>query len=142
MHETGPAVSEQNYRGILNGRARCVFNGKAEVLKGADGTDAGQSNHNLLLSRLAEIDTKPELEIYADDVKCNHGATVGQIDTTALFYLQSRGIGADEAKRMVMQAFVAEIADAIAVNGCANYVTAILQQRLDEILDDQENDQT
>ena len=84
-HRTGPTESHQEYRGILTGKARGVWNGKAIVHKGADGTDAEQANHNLLLSRNAEIDAKPELEIYADDVKCSHGTTVGQLDETALF---------------------------------------------------------
>ena len=79
-HEVGPTFSSEEYRGILNRKSRCVWNGKAIVHKGADGADANQSNHNLLLSGDAEIDTKPELEIYADDVKCSHGATVGQLD--------------------------------------------------------------
>ena len=88
-HRVGPAVSRQEYRGILKGKARCVWNGKAIVHDDADGTDAQQSNHNLLLSESAEIDAKPELEIYADDVKCSHGTTVGQLDDTALFYFLS-----------------------------------------------------
>ena len=86
-HRVGPATSRQEYRGILNGKCRCVWNGKAFVHEGADGTDADQANHNLLLSAQAEIDAKPELEIYTDDVKCSHGTTVGQLDETALFYL-------------------------------------------------------
>ena len=79
-------------RGVLRDRSRAVFNGKVIVHPGADGTDAAQSNRNLLLSQNAEIDTKPQLEIYADDVKCTHGATVGRLDEEAVFYLRSRGI--------------------------------------------------
>ena len=100
-HRVGPAVSEEVYRGILNGRARGVFNGQAIVFEGADGTDANQANHNLLLSDKAEIDTKPELEIYADDVKCSHGATVGQLDEESLFYLRSRGLDSAEATQLL-----------------------------------------
>lgn len=108
-HRTGPATSAQEYRGILQGRSRCVWNGKAIVHAGADGTDASQANHNLLLSERCEIDTKPELEIYADDVKCSHGTTVGQLDETALFYLRTRGIDEPGARRMLTQAFAEAI---------------------------------
>jgi Fe-S cluster assembly protein SufD len=104
-HLVGPASSTEEYRGILSDRSRCVFNGKAIVHRGADGTDARQANHNLLLSDKAEIDTKPELEIYADDVKCAHGATTGQLDTDALFYLRSRGIDEHTAKSLLTFAF-------------------------------------
>ena len=96
----GPATSRQEYRGILNGRCRCVWNGKAIVHEGADGTDADQANHNLLLSEKAEIDAKPELEIYTDDVKCSHGTTVGQLDAAALFYLRSRGLDKQRATQV------------------------------------------
>lgn len=109
VHDTQYAVSEQNYRGILADRARGVFNGKVLVHPDAVGTDARQSNPNLLLSSRAEVDTKPELEIYADDVACSHGATVGQLDADALFYLQSRGIAPRAALAMLTGGFAAEI---------------------------------
>ena len=108
-HRVGPAESRQEYRGILGGHSRAVWNGKAIVHAGADGTDAAQANHNLLLSDHAEIDAKPELEIYADEVKCAHGTTVGQLDDAALFYLQSRGIDRERAERIVTRAFAATI---------------------------------
>lgn len=108
-HRVGPAVSRQEYRGVLGGRSRAVWNGKAIVHKGADGTDAEQANHNLLLSDQAEIDAKPELEIYADEVKCAHGTTVGQLDQRALFYLRSRGIDRARAERILTRAFAATI---------------------------------
>ena len=104
-HEVGPATSEQEYRGILGGSARCIWNGKAIVHAGADGTDAEQANHNLLLSEKAEIDAKPELEIYADEVKCAHGTTVGQLDENALFYLRTRGLDKRSARRLLTRAF-------------------------------------
>lgn len=104
-HCVGETHSEQIYRGIIGGRGHGVFNGKAVVHKGADGTEAHQNNANLLLSRGGEIDTKPELEIYAEDVQCSHGATVGQLDATALFYLRSRGLAQDQARRLLMEAF-------------------------------------
>jgi Fe-S cluster assembly protein SufD len=130
-HRFGPALSSEEYRGILNGSARCVFNGKAVVFEGADGTDAHQSNHNLLLSQQAEIDTKPELEIYADDVKCSHGATVGQLDESALFYLRSRGIGRDEAAKILTRAFAAVTVRELPVSGCREFVEALLEAKLE-----------
>lgn len=108
-HRVGPAVSRQEYRGVIGEHGRAVWNGKAIVHKGADGTDAEQANHNLLLSKHAEIDAKPELEIYADEVKCAHGTTVGQLDEKALFYLRSRGIDKDRAERIIIRAFAATI---------------------------------
>jgi len=98
--------SDEYYRGVLDGHAQGVFNGKVIVHKDAQKTDAAQSNANLLLSDHAEIDTKPELEIYANDVKCSHGATVGQLDKNMLFYLRSRGLDADTAKSLLTFAFV------------------------------------
>lgn len=101
--------SEETYKGVLGGAGRGVFNGKVVVHPRAFKTDARQANHCLLLSRDAEADSKPELEIYADDVKCAHGATVGQLDANALFYLRSRGIDAEAARRLLTFAFVAEV---------------------------------
>jgi Fe-S cluster assembly protein SufD len=104
-HAVPHTSSDQMYRGVLDGKSRAVFNGKAIVRPGAAGTDAVQSNANLLLSPEAEIDTKPELEIYADEVKCAHGATTGQLDTQALFYLRSRGIDEKTARSLLTFAF-------------------------------------
>jgi len=101
-HHTG---SRELYRGVLDGHGRAVFNGKVLVAKRADKTDSSQANHNLLLSKGAEIDTKPELEIYADDVKCAHGATIGQLDEQQLFYLRSRGIDSAAARSLLVGAF-------------------------------------
>lgn len=108
-HKVGPATSRQEYRGILSGSSRCIWNGKAVVHVGADGTDAEQANHNLLLSDRAEVDAKPELEIYADEVKCSHGTTIGQLDETALFYLRTRGLDRREAKQLMTRAFAQTI---------------------------------
>jgi len=135
-HRVGPATSHEEYRGVLNGRSRCVFNGQAVVFEGADGTDANQANHNLLLSDSAEIDTKPELEIYADDVKCSHGATVGQLDEASLFYLRSRGLDKDEARGLLTQAFAAGILSELAVEECRDYLVDALDKRLSELVDD------
>lgn len=134
-HRTGPTVSRQEYRGILFGRSRAVWNGKAMVHEGADGTDAQQANHNLLLSEHAEIDTKPELEIYAEDVRCAHGTTVGQLDERALFYLRSRGIDADDARRLLVRAFAAHIPSAAPVDAMAPHLDALLDKRLTAIND-------
>jgi Fe-S cluster assembly protein SufD len=102
-------TSEETYRGVLDGKSRAVFNGKVVVYKDAQKTDAQQSNANLLLSDDAEIDTKPELEIYADDVKCSHGATVGQLDEHMLFYLRSRAIDESTARSLLTFAFADEV---------------------------------
>ncbi|MEP6939248.1 MAG: Fe-S cluster assembly protein SufD [Rudaea sp.] len=101
------------WRGVADERARGIFHGAITVAKGADGADAQLSNKNLLLSALAEIDTQPALEIHADEVKAAHGATVGQLDERALFYLRSRGIGLTEARRMLVAAFAAVALDRV-----------------------------
>jgi Fe-S cluster assembly protein SufD len=112
-HLAPDGTSRESYRGILDGASRGVFNGKVIVHPHAVRTDAQQSNHNLLLSRQAEVDTKPQLEILADDVKCAHGATVGQLDEAALFYLCSRGIDADLAKSMLVYGFANDIIEKV-----------------------------
>ncbi len=104
-HLAAHTTSREDYRGVLDGRSRAVFNGRVLVAEDAQKIEAHQSNNNLLLSRDCEIDTKPELEIYADDVICSHGATVGQLDETALFYLRSRGIDEDTARGLLTFAF-------------------------------------
>lgn len=134
-HRVGPATSSQEYRGILNGNCRCVWNGKAIVHKGADGTDASQTNHNLLLSEKAEIDAKPELEIYAEDVKCSHGTTVGQLDESALFYLRSRGLDKRHATQVLTHAFAAGLVQRAPVVGVREAVTGIVQDRLAQLIE-------
>ena len=110
VHHAKPHTgSEENYRGVLNDRARGVFNGKVVVHKQAQKTVAQQANANLLLSDDAEIDTKPELEIYADDVKCSHGATIGRLDESMLFYLRARAIEEDTARSLLTFAFADEV---------------------------------
>ncbi|MEO0973270.1 MAG: Fe-S cluster assembly protein SufD [Pseudomonadota bacterium] len=105
--------SDEDYRGILDGAGRGVFNGKVVVHQDAQGIEAHQSSRNLLLSDQAEIDTKPELEIYADDVVCSHGATVGQLDEQALFYLRSRGLDAAHARQVLTYAFARDLLEKI-----------------------------
>ncbi|MCH9693899.1 MAG: Fe-S cluster assembly protein SufD [Gammaproteobacteria bacterium] len=133
-HRVGPAVSSQEYRGILNGSCRAVWNGKAIVFEGADGTDATQANHNLLLSERSEIDAKPELEIYAEDVKCAHGTTVGQLDETALFYLQSRGIDKMQGRQMLTHAFAVDLVSRTPVDATRDAVNALVSARLEELI--------
>jgi len=110
-HVGGGTSSEQFFRGVLGGKSRGVFNGKARICQGADGSSVRQSNANLLLSPLAEIDTKPELEIYADEVEASHGATVGQLDEEAVFYLRSRGLSEEAARGLLTAAFCKAVLD-------------------------------
>jgi Fe-S cluster assembly protein SufD len=105
--------SHELYKGVLDGRSHGVFNGKVYVHPEAQKTDGKQSNNNLLLSPTARVDTKPQLEIFADDVKCTHGATVGRLDDVAMFYLNSRGIGAESARMLLTYAFAADVLETI-----------------------------
>ncbi len=109
VHSRPGSVSNQFYKGVLDGHARAVFAGKIVVERDAQKTNAYQTNNNLLLSADAEIDTKPELEIFADDVKCSHGATTGELDERELFYLRSRGLDPDIARNMLTFAFASEV---------------------------------
>ncbi len=108
-HKQPHCTSHQLYKGILDGKSRAVFNGKVFVRHGAMGTDANQTNKNLLLSNEAHVDTKPQLEIFADDVKCAHGAAIGQLDEEELFYLESRGIHTDLARNLLTYGFAEEV---------------------------------
>lgn len=112
-HNKGYCQSRQLHKTIVRDRGRAVFNGVVNVAKQALKTDGKMTNNNLLLGRLAEVDTKPQLEIYADDVKCSHGATIGRIDDEQIFYLRSRGIDEVSAQRMIIFAFAAELTEAI-----------------------------
>lgn len=113
-HDAPSCVSRQTVKNVLTGRARGVFQGKIEVARDAQKTDGYQMNQALLLSPEAEVSSKPQLEIYADDVKCSHGATVGELDAEQLFYLRSRGIAEADARAMLVRAFLAEALDPIA----------------------------
>ncbi len=129
-HEVPDCSSEQDYKGILTGHSRAVFNGKVIVAKGAQHTSAKQQNKNLLLSANAEVDTKPQLEIFADDVICTHGATVGQLDEDALFYMAARGIGRAEAASFLTQAFAAENLRTVANTPLSDWLGNLLNQQL------------
>jgi Fe-S cluster assembly protein SufD len=122
--------SDEMFRGIIGRRGRGVFNGKVVVHRGAQRIDARQSNDNLLLSDQAEIDTKPELEIYADDVKCSHGATVGELDTEHLFYLRARGVDEQTAREILTAAFAAAVLERIATPELLEQITARVAARL------------
>jgi Fe-S cluster assembly protein SufD len=116
VHAQPNTFSRELYKGILDGRSHGVFNGKVYVRPIAQKTDGKQTNNTLLLSDTAHVDTKPQLEIFADDVKCTHGATVGQIDKAALFYLKSRGIDNALARRLLTYAFAADVLETIEVD--------------------------
>lgn len=113
VHASPHTRSRELFKGVLTDKARGVFNGAIMVPRDAQKVDSQMTNNNLLLSRDAEIDTKPELEIYADDVKCAHGATIGQLDETAIFYLRTRGIGRNEARGILTEAFALELLESI-----------------------------
>jgi Fe-S cluster assembly protein SufD len=130
-HAQPRCASHEFFHGILGGKSRGVFNGKIFVRPGAQQTDAKQTNRNLLLTDDATVDTKPQLEIFADDVKCTHGATVGRLDEDAIFYLRSRGIPHSAARRMLTQAFASNILARIGVEPVRKQLDELLQGRLD-----------
>lgn len=125
-HATPNCESHELYKGILNDRSRGVFNGKVLVRPDAQKTDAKQTNQALLLSDGARVDTKPQLEIFADDVRCTHGATVGQLDADSLFYLRSRGIAAGDARNVLIHAFASEIIDRMKLPAVRHHLEGIL----------------
>lgn len=129
-HHAAHCLSREVYRGIALDKARAVFNGKIVVHPGAQKTDSEQRVANLILSKGAEVNAKPELEIYADDVKCAHGATFGQLDEDAVFYLRSRGLDADAARRLLISAFAHEILDRIGDEPLRERVTRAFEARL------------
>jgi len=123
VHVAENCTSRQSFRGVLDDESTGVFNGGIDVRPGADGTDAEQSNDNLLLSDRAEVNTQPRLEILADEVACKHGATVGQLDETALYYLRSRGISADEARRLLINGFADQVVDGVGIEAVRTWLT-------------------
>ena len=129
-HMKNNCTSNEHYKGILGGKSVGVFNGRIHVHPDAQKTDAIQNNQNLLLSDDAIIHTKPELEIYADDVKCTHGATVGQLDNKALFYLRARGLNREDARRLLMRAYVGEVIEKIKDENIRNKMMNIVIDKL------------
>ena len=131
-HTQPHANSHELYKGILDGKAHAVFNGKIFVRKDAQKTDSKQTNKNLVLSDDAVVDTKPELQILADDVRCTHGATIGQLDSESLFYLRSRGIGKSEAKNLLIFAFAQDVVDRIKVQSLRDSLEKLLFEKFHE----------
>ena len=136
LHHVPGCSSRENFRGILHGKGRAVFDGRILVSQDAQKTDAHLSNNNLLLTRSAEVDTKPQLEIYADDVKCSHGTTVGQLDPQHMFYLRSRGIDAGEARKMLCLGFAREILDSCDIAGVRERAELRLRDALEHVASD------
>ena len=132
VHEGGGGTS-QMCKGVATDRARAVFQGQIVVRPGADGTDARMRHDALLLSDTAEVDAKPELEIFADDVQCAHGNTIGALDEEALFYIASRGVSEAQAKALLMQGFVGEVAERIAHEGAREIISAFVSSRLEAL---------
>ena len=130
VHAVHHGASNEFYKGNLDDSATAVFNGRVIVRHGAQKTDARQQNRNLLLSKQATVNTTPQLEILADDVKCSHGATIGQLDEKQLFYLRSRGIGAAAARDLLTYAFAREIIEKIPVAPLRTRLDALLPSRL------------
>jgi Fe-S cluster assembly protein SufD len=129
-HVAADGLTSQMTKGVVRDTARGVFQGKIIVKRGADGTDARMQHHALILGERGEIDAKPELIIYADDVQCAHGNTVGNLDEAALFYMQQRGIPADEARALLVEAFLIEVVDRIAHDGAREVARTWLTERL------------
>jgi Fe-S cluster assembly protein SufD len=130
FHDQPNCRSWEVYKGVLDGRSRAVFNGKVFVKPEAQKTDAKQTNRNLLLSETAKVDTKPQLEIFADDVKCTHGATVGRLDDVALFYARSRGVPAEQAQLLLTYAFAAEVTSEVALTPVREELERLVRDRL------------
>jgi Fe-S cluster assembly protein SufD len=131
-HAKPHGTSHELYKGILDGKSSAVFNGRIIVRKDAQKTDSKQTNKNLVLSDEAVIDTKPELQILADDVRCTHGATIGQLDAESMFYLRSRGIGKEEARSLLIYAFAQDIIDRIKVQGLKDSLERLLFEKFHE----------
>ncbi len=131
-HAAPHGISRELYKSIVKDQARGVFQGKIIVAEGAQKTDGRQLSRALLLSDQAEMDAKPELEIYADDVQCSHGCTVGDLDADAMFYLQARGIDEDEARALLLRAFIDEVIDEMHVGEWRDYARAEAGGWLDE----------
>ncbi|MEO9534052.1 MAG: Fe-S cluster assembly protein SufD [Crocinitomicaceae bacterium] len=121
-HQVSNCMSDENYKYVLGGKSTGTFNGRVVVQKDAQVINAYQNNGNILLSDYAKINSKPELEIYADDVKCSHGSTTGQLDDEAIFYLQARGISKDNAKKLLVRAFIGEVIEAFENEHFENYI--------------------
>lgn len=137
-HDKPRSTSREDYRGVVDGEGRAVFSGRIIVRPGAEKTDAQQTNRNLLLSDRAQVNSKPQLEIFTSDVKCSHGATTGRLDPDALFYLRARGIGKADADRLLIRAFLHQGLDRVASPELRGELEVILDQRIDRLVGTQE----
>jgi Fe-S cluster assembly protein SufD len=129
-HAEPRCTSRQLYKGVIDGGAHAVFNGRVIVRQDAQHTDAHQTNKNLLLSEGAEVDTKPQLEIFADDVRCTHGAAVGQLDEDAVFYIRSRGLDMQAARTLLTYGFMSDVINRITVASIREQLDGLLMARL------------
>jgi Fe-S cluster assembly protein SufD len=132
-HRAPRSTSREVYKGVVGGRSRAVFSGRIVVRPGAQQTDARQTNRNIVLSDGAVVHSKPHLEIFANDVKCSHGATTGRLSPDAMFYLRSRGIGESEANQLLIRAFMLEGLDCIAQTGLRAELESVLVKRIEEL---------
>ena len=128
-HTVPNCESHELYKGVMDEKSTAVFNGKVYVRQDAQKINAFQSNRNVLLSDDATINSKPELEIYADDVKCSHGSTTGQLDDEAIFYLRARGLSKRAATELLVSAFITEVIDKVENESVKNYIFKLLKQR-------------
>ncbi|MEO6454990.1 MAG: Fe-S cluster assembly protein SufD [Ginsengibacter sp.] len=129
-HRKPNCYSNELYKGVMKDEAVAIFNGKIFVRKDAQKTNAFQKNNNLMLSKKAVVDSKPQLEIYADDVKCSHGSTIGQFNEDALFYLKARGIGEEKAKALLIHAFAYDVTEKIPIPAVQNYINQLIEEGL------------
>ncbi len=134
-HAMPHCSSHEHFKGILDDESRGVFNGKVLVRKDAQKTNAFQENNNIILSNRALVNTKPQLEIFADDVKCSHGATIGQLDNDALFYLKTRGISQEKARAILIHAFASDVVRTVSIENVKDYIENILIKKFDKNLD-------
>ena len=137
-HAVANCESHQLYKGILGGSSRAVFNGRIVVDQDAQKTDANQANRNLLLSDAAVVNSNPQLEIFADDVRCTHGSTIGRLDEDAIFYLRARGIGAEDARRLLVEAFAGEVLDRIPIDEIRDRLVDAVGRRLTHIAENED----
>jgi Fe-S cluster assembly protein SufD len=129
-HRKPHCQSNELYKGVMQDEAVGVFNGKIFVRKDAQKTNAFQKNNNLMLSKKALVDSKPQLEIFADDVKCSHGSTIGQFNEDALFYLKSRGIGSEKAKALLVHAFAFDVTEKFPIPEVKSYINHLVEEGL------------
>ena len=131
-HNKPNCQSNQLYKGILDEKSTGIFNGKIFVERDAQKTNAYQSSKNILLSDDATINTKPELEIYADDVKCTHGSSTGKLDEDAMFYLRARGLSEDSARRLLLYAFANDVLNTIKIDSVKTYLEELVNKKLEK----------